>query len=125
MLETHTLPLIADINHSIYGTSHAPGSIKRGEIYTHPSKNSIRFCSIKSIKSFEGELRSTIISEDIRTQSFPRAQDLLPESLGASLQLPCKPHPSHEQPRTSDTGLQATCLQTQNFLLLEEKMANK
>lgn len=121
VLETHALSLIAGINHSIYRALHAPDSIKREEICTHPSKNAIGFCSIKNIKSLEGELRSTSRSEDTRTQSFPGAQSLLPESYSAFLQLCSKPHPSHEQPRTRE----ATCLQAQNFLLLEEKMANK
>lgn len=34
VLETHTLPLIANVNHSLYRASHAPGSIKRKEIHT-------------------------------------------------------------------------------------------
>lgn len=121
VLETHALSLIGSINHSIYRASHAPGSIKREEICTHPSNNAIGFCSIKNIKSLEGELRNTSRSEGTRTQSFPGAQSLLFGNHSAFLQLFSKPHPSHKQPRTRE----ATCLQAQNFLLLEEKMANK
>jgi hypothetical protein len=106
VLETHAFSLIACINHGIYRASHAPGSIKREEICTHPPKNATGFCSIKNIKSFEGELRSTSTSEDTRTQSFLSVQSLLPESLSAFLWFYSKPHPSHEQPRTRE----ATCL---------------